>query len=117
MEQVIIGALLAFARQAAVFVHCRPFGRRATTGAVKAWRAAVIGHVLELAEIGIQAAELGLVVIQGVHCGTQVVHRPGSLVPDIRGWAHGVLDRKSTRLNSSHVKISYAVFCLKKKKL
>src|SRR5690606_42019395 len=27
----------------------------------------------------------------------------------------GVLDRKSTRLNSSHVKISYAVFCLKKK--
>src|SRR5690606_41090089 len=27
-----------------------------------------------------------------------------------------VKDRKSTRLNSSHVKISYAVFCLKKKK-
>src|SRR5690606_41184500 len=28
-----------------------------------------------------------------------------------------LLDRKSTRLNSSHVKISYAVFCLKKKRL
>src|SRR6266576_5928638 len=28
----------------------------------------------------------------------------------------GLLDRKSTRLNSSHVEISYAVFCLKKKK-
>src|SRR5204863_6608978 len=28
----------------------------------------------------------------------------------------GSLDRKSTRLNSSHVEISYAVFCLKKKK-
>src|SRR5690606_42064810 len=27
----------------------------------------------------------------------------------------GQVDRKSTRLNSSHVKISYAVFCLKKK--
>src|SRR5690606_41661181 len=27
----------------------------------------------------------------------------------------GIRDRKSTRLNSSHVKISYAVFCLKKK--
>src|SRR5690606_39467630 len=27
---------------------------------------------------------------------------------------HGWIDRKSTRLNSSHVKISYAVFCLKK---
>src|SRR5436309_1889105 len=30
--------------------------------------------------------------------------------------AHTPEDRKSTRLNSSHVKISYAVFCLKKKK-
>src|SRR5690606_41352094 len=30
--------------------------------------------------------------------------------------ARAGLDRKSTRLNSSHVKISYAVFCLKKKK-
>src|SRR5690349_22388732 len=29
----------------------------------------------------------------------------------------GVGDRKSTRLNSSHVEISYAVFCLKKKTL
>src|SRR6266480_4468471 len=28
----------------------------------------------------------------------------------------GVADRKSTRLNSSHMSISYAVFCLKKKK-
>src|SRR5690606_39525840 len=27
-----------------------------------------------------------------------------------------IIDRKSTRLNSSHVKISYAVFCLKKKR-
>src|SRR5438067_5113625 len=33
------------------------------------------------------------------------------------GWARWVgSDRKSTRLNSSHVSISYAVFCLKKKK-
>src|SRR5204863_3994942 len=29
---------------------------------------------------------------------------------------HQLRDRKSTRLNSSHVEISYAVFCLKKKK-
>src|SRR5207249_10943383 len=38
-----------------------------------------------------------------------------------RLWAEtlphpGLKDRKSTRLNSSHVSISYAVFCLKKKK-
>src|SRR5207302_9725025 len=32
------------------------------------------------------------------------------------GQTLGRVDRKSTRLNSSHVKISYAVFCLKKKK-
>src|SRR5690554_7272727 len=31
-------------------------------------------------------------------------------------FAIGLRDRKSTRLNSSHVRISYAVFCLKKKK-
>src|SRR3712207_8534966 len=32
------------------------------------------------------------------------------------GRDNRVLDRKSTRLNSSHANISYAVFCLKKKK-
>src|SRR5436309_11056552 len=36
--------------------------------------------------------------------------------PDPRSFLRAPLDRKSTRLNSSHVKISYAVFCLKKKK-
>src|SRR3712207_8470243 len=33
-----------------------------------------------------------------------------------RGRGAGPADRKSTRLNSSHANISYAVFCLKKKK-
>src|SRR5699024_11360103 len=37
----------------------------------------------------------------------------GALVGGRRRW---IADRKSTRLNSSHVSISYAVFCLKKKK-
>src|SRR5688572_31186795 len=35
----------------------------------------------------------------------------GVLVPGVFGYA---IDRKSTRLNSSHSQISYAVFCLKK---
>src|SRR2546430_2490727 len=39
-------------------------------------------------------------------------HPPGG--PGIRVDSH--VDRKSTRLNSSHSQISYAVFCLKKKK-
>src|SRR5438045_7398373 len=38
-------------------------------------------------------------------------------VPGFRGlWLSASADRKSTRLNSSHLGISYAVFCLKKKK-
>src|SRR5690242_4136743 len=42
--------------------------------------------------------------------------------PEFRGhqigrvFAERIIDRKSTRLNSSHMSISYAVFCLKKKK-
>src|SRR3712207_7497336 len=47
-----------------------------------------------------------------------VVGGEGAL-PDTRPIflvAAGIADRKSTRLNSSHANISYAVFCLKKKK-
>src|SRR3989449_5060563 len=46
---------------------------------------------------------------------TTVEKRP-SLNPSHPSQVVGVLDRKSTRLNSSHGYISYAVFCLKKKK-
>src|SRR3989442_8201650 len=41
-------------------------------------------------------------------------HQLGTIAEPIAD--HLVQDRKSTRLNSSHVRISYAVFCLKKKK-
>src|SRR5437870_8348513 len=52
--------------------------------------------------------------------GTTAPGSPGR-VKDGRGGLHSFdwrawQDRKSTRLNSSHVAISYAVFCLKKKK-
>src|SRR2546426_2988812 len=46
-------------------------------------------------------------------------HNTGMLdkhVRDGRGCVCSCQDRKSTRLNSSHLVISYAVFCLKKKK-
>src|SRR5690606_42067846 len=60
---------------------------------------------------------------QSVFCGismhfTATCHIP----PTSSAFKHAsingtaMVDRKSTRLNSSHVKISYAVFCLKKKK-
>src|SRR5690606_41327948 len=60
-------------------------------------------------------------------CGAGPLERTGPRVNHIRSHERGgarptpadtrrdVRDRKSTRLNSSHVKISYAVFCLKKK--
>src|SRR5690606_41477133 len=55
----------------------------------------------------------------GLLCSGGNRRRPGDLGrPSSRklpGGGDG-RDRKSTRLNSSHVKISYAVFCLKKKK-
>src|SRR5207249_6762039 len=45
------------------------------------------------------------------------IHRSvGGLGPPAPDRRDPGLDRKSTRLNSSHVSISYAVFCLKKKK-
>src|SRR2546429_2359188 len=50
--------------------------------------------------------------------GRRAAHRPQAAAAGL-GARHGCLDsgdRKSTRLNSSHGYISYAVFCLKKKK-
>src|SRR3712207_8010937 len=70
----------------------------------------------------------GLPVLAGVHLGDRVDQRGLVGVGDLRGGHDaapvgelqvdpGLLqrDRKSTRLNSSHANISYAVFCLKKK--
>src|SRR2546430_2859963 len=42
-----------------------------------------------------------------------VAHNPAAWTPQFETYAR--IDRKSTRLNSSHSQISYAVFCLKKK--
>src|SRR2546427_9604764 len=62
--------------------------------------------------------------LAGSDCRPPLLRRSASrpqLKRDPLGSTHGRLDlcrdRKSTRLNSSHSQISYAVFCLKKKKL
>src|SRR3712207_8579781 len=57
----------------------------------------------------------------GMHCVRQVLCQSQNLLVDVddglRPLAQARIgDRKSTRLNSSHANISYAVFCLKKKK-
>src|SRR5256885_3706781 len=46
----------------------------------------------------------------------EVLARVGEVAAVVHAHRVAGLDRKSTRLNSSHLVISYAVFCLKKKK-
>src|SRR2546426_8677384 len=46
----------------------------------------------------------------------QVGHQDAANAWLVERWVPDLQDRKSTRLNSSHLVISYAVFCLKKKK-
>src|SRR5690349_22045265 len=84
-------------RQARAMGKATKFGRRE---AEEAWKNAEVDALYQLAAAGVR-------------------------VPRPYGYFNGVLvmelvtdaaDRKSTRLNSSHVEISYAVFCLKKKK-
>src|SRR3712207_7272736 len=73
-------------------------------------RRARISHQLERAkqDVGHEAARIA----------ERAAQASGGLVVAIRKRRNTLraLDRKSTRLNSSHANISYAVFCLKKKK-
>src|SRR2546427_5861406 len=68
------------------------------------------GPVDELVQAGAKAATSPRDV--AAQCEVVITMLPNS--PDVELVALG--DRKSTRLNSSHSQISYAVFCLKKKK-
>src|SRR5699024_12756487 len=62
------------------------------------------------ANLGIKSVSASLVA---ANLRKQTQHRRPALSPQ----SVQQVDRKSTRLNSSHVSISYAVFCLKKKRL
>src|SRR5256886_7172868 len=59
-------------------------------------------------------------VLERLETGAEALRARGdtgeSLTEAVAALEHLRLDRKSTRLNSSHSQISYAVFCLKKKK-
>src|SRR2546427_1466704 len=52
----------------------------------------------------------------GIHTGESIVVAPSQTLTNREYHTLRSIDRKSTRLNSSHSQISYAVFCLKKKK-
>src|SRR2546430_17718197 len=67
--------------------------------------------ICSLFKRGVRSAERGI-ESEPPHVGCYEVHGEGE--PPKFGRESG--DRKSTRLNSSHSQISYAVFCLKKKK-
>src|SRR5256886_11884260 len=54
---------------------------------------------------------------QFLHLGMSLTYAMASPPPGLGAAPDTSLDRKSTRLNSSHSQISYAVFCLKKKKI
>src|SRR5690349_23260136 len=56
-----------------------------------------------------------LAVVQAKHASERVALE-ANLFAQVSAEDAPLEDRKSTRLNSSHVEISYAVFCLKKKK-
>src|SRR3712207_6929885 len=66
-------------------------------------------------EFGLSKSAVG--ILSGAYgAGVLVGSVPGGSLASRSGVRITALDRKSTRLNSSHANISYAVFCLKKKK-
>src|SRR5690606_41443910 len=62
-----------------------------------------------------RSARVGEILEVFTRAGTHYKCSWRSAGEEARGGTFIMRDRKSTRLNSSHVKISYAVFCLKKK--
>src|SRR5258708_29000727 len=62
-----------------------------------------------------QRQPIGVDAVQRVNSGPNALSATNLAARRRRQWAGVVPDRKSTRLNSSHQIISYAVFCLKTK--
>src|SRR5699024_11629937 len=73
-------------------------------------------HTLPVAHVVEKSLLHGVVDNGGVIIRRAVVALT-DIVVELLGIRVKPIDRKSTRLNSSHVSISYAVFCLKKKSL
>src|SRR3712207_8871438 len=70
---------------------------------------------IRTAEVGLVSYTL-LIIIRNVVAGLDAVPADAREAATGMGLSARQVDRKSTRLNSSHANISYAVFCLKKKK-
>src|SRR5690625_3008914 len=77
-----------------------------------------LGHQLMIIETGaipLQQRKFRIVTTPFLTVSKHFTERVNRSTASGQQTLHGELDRKSTRLNSSHVAISYAVFCLKKK--
>src|SRR5690606_40441784 len=73
-----------------------------------------VGHRAGNGQLAVE--QIHQAALHGADLGLQARRRDFTLALHEAGQALLLdLDRKSTRLNSSHVKISYAVFCLRKK--
>src|SRR5688572_26794925 len=104
-------------RHASGTYHARVVGRYAEDGMWEGWLEFV--PMEKGGELVVSAAESRQP--ERVHLeywaqGLSPVYVEGSLERALHPIIRGARDRKSTRLNSSHSQISYAVFCLKKKK-
>src|SRR5437773_6736854 len=82
------------------------FESRKLSSAADALDKAAHGQIRELLRSGDMDGKIGT---------TRLLYRVRGVAAE-RVLLVGLGDRKSTRLNSSHITISYAVFCLKKKK-
>src|SRR5688572_30977230 len=96
-------------------LHARMRRRRAGGDAhATCFRLVVAGEGDDVGRVGVEI-ELGVGVVAAAGPGAVGVARVTHRGQVMGGLALRPRDRKSTRLNSSHSQISYAVFCLKKK--
>src|SRR5256885_10711906 len=75
-------------------------------------RAALRARVKQLRHVALASRLAARLLVSSLN-----KHSPHSMPEKIGFVGVGRIDRKSTRLNSSHLVISYAVFCLKKKNI
>src|SRR5690606_39598381 len=81
------------------------------SGSIAAYKIATLVRLLRKAEASVQV----IMTQEATQFITPLTLSTLSNKPVFVDYFDKKTDRKSTRLNSSHVKISYAVFCLKKK--
>src|SRR5436309_14442879 len=117
------GLLMDFSRQrldeialAKLFALADAIGLRARIDAM--WQGAHINTTGDRAVLHVALRQPRGAGVGGADIEQAVMAERARMLGFARGVREGAIqgDRKSTRLNSSHVKISYAVFCLKKKK-